>query len=223
MFLGLGIFFDKAGDMVPTVYEEFLRKFEAQQEVHVFLHLRALSKPHVSDEDRYTISSTSIPNCYRLTVHHGYNDRVISAELGDVVYHELRKAIVKMVDLPTSAAPSSSKASQPESIAESSAVAGSVSTSLRVTTIPETSALEVVQINDIAIDRRIAVLDSAFQKQVVYIVGKEELRLLVEKNNIFKRILLGIYTWLRQNTHAKIAQMEIPVEKLVEVGFVKEI
>ena len=81
-----------------TVYEEFLRKFEAQQEVHVFLHLRALSKPHVSDEDRYTISRTFIPNCYRLTVRHGYNDRVISADLGDVVYHELRKAIVKMVD-----------------------------------------------------------------------------------------------------------------------------
>ena len=50
-----------------------------------------------------------------------------------------------------------------------------------------------MQINDTATDRRIAALDSAFQKQVVYIVGKEELRLLVEKNNIFKRILLGIY------------------------------
>lgn len=220
---GLGIFFDKSGDMVPTVYEEFLRKFEAQQEVHVFLHLRALSKPHVPDEDRYTISRTSIPNCYRLTVRHGYNDRVISAELGDVVYHELRKAIVKMVDLPTSVAPSSGKASQPESIAESSAVTSSVSTSLRVTAIPETPALDEVQMNDTATDRRIAALDSAFQKQVVYIVGKEELRLLVEKNNIFKRILLGIYMWLRQNTRAKIAQMEIPVEKLVEVGFVKEI
>lgn len=171
----------------------------------------------------YTISGTSIPNCYRLTVRHGYNDRVISAELGDVVYHKLRKAIFKMVDLPTSAAPSSDRASQPESIAESSAVTGSVSTSLRVTAIPETSALDKVQINDTAIDRRIAALDSAFQKQVVYIVGKEELRLLVERNNIFKRILLGIYMWLRQNTRAKTAQMEIPVEKLVEVGFVKEI
>lgn len=128
-----------------------------------------------------------------------------------------------MVDLPTSAAPSSDRASQPESIAESSAVTGSVSTSLRVTAIPETSALDKVQINDTAIDRRIAALDSAFQKQVVYIVGKEELRLLVERNNIFKRILLGIYMWLRQNTRAKTAQMEIPVEKLVEVGFVKEI
>ena len=137
--------------MVPTVYEEFLRKFEAQQEVHVFLHLRALSKPHVPDEGRYTISRTSIPNCYRLTVRHGYNDRVISAELGDVVYHELRNAIVEMVDLPTSAAPSSGKASQPESIAESSAVTSSVSTSLRVTAIPETPALDEVQINDTSV------------------------------------------------------------------------
>lgn len=31
MLLGLGIFFDKGGgEFVPVVYEEFLRKFEAQ-------------------------------------------------------------------------------------------------------------------------------------------------------------------------------------------------
>lgn len=45
---GLGIFFDKSGEKVPVVYEEFLKKFEAQQDVHVFLHLRALHVPHVS-------------------------------------------------------------------------------------------------------------------------------------------------------------------------------
>jgi KUP system potassium uptake protein len=34
---------------------------------------------------------------------------------------------------------------------------------------------------------------------------------------------LTIFLWLRDNTRAKVASMNIPVEKLVEVGFVKEI
>jgi KUP system potassium uptake protein len=29
--------------------------------------------------------------------------------------------------------------------------------------------------------------------------------------------------WLRDNTRAKVASMRIPIDKLVEVGFVKEI
>ncbi|OCK78778.1 potassium transporter, partial [Lepidopterella palustris CBS 459.81] len=225
---GLGIFFDKGGDMVPTVYEEFLRKFEAQQEVHVFLHLRALSKPHVSDEDRYTVSRTSLPNCYRLTIRHGYNDRVISADLGKIVYHELRRAIIHIQDLSTfsSAVPSSGQPSQTASIAESTAVTSSISTSQRVSTIPESTVVDdrsTALPNDSAPDKRIAALDAAYQQQVVYIVGKEQLRLLVSKNSIFKRIVLATFIWLRENTRAKISQMEVPVEKLVEVGFVKEI
>jgi KUP system potassium uptake protein len=55
------------------------------------------------------------------------------------------------------------------------------------------------------------------------IVGKEQLRLLKERNNIAKRILLYIFMWLRDNTRAKVASMRIPIDKLVEVGFVKEI
>ena len=44
---GIGIFFDKVGDYSPTPFVEFVRKFEAQPEVCVFLHLRALWLPYV--------------------------------------------------------------------------------------------------------------------------------------------------------------------------------
>jgi hypothetical protein len=48
LFKGLGIFFDKAGgDFVPTIYQEFLHKFEAQPGVQVLLHLRATTIPYV--------------------------------------------------------------------------------------------------------------------------------------------------------------------------------
>ena len=73
------------------------------------------------------------------------------------------------------------------------------------------------------VERRLEALDRAYHQQVVYITGKEQLRLLAERNGLFKRVVLGTYIWLRENTRAKIAQWKLPVEKLVEVGFVREI
>lgn len=214
---GLGIFFDKSGDMVPPVYQEFLRKFEAQQEVHVFLHLRALSKPHVSAEEMYTVTRTSLPNCYRMVIRHGYNDRVITADLGHTVYEELRKGIF---DTSTDAARALARSSS-----HSPVPGGEVTPPQRTAAASSTSASDrqVPTNAHISLDQRITALDSAYGRQVVYIVGKEQLRLLAEKNNVFKRMVLGMFLWLRENTRAKIAQMEVPVEKLVEVGFVKEI
>jgi hypothetical protein len=91
---GIAIFFDKAGDHVPTVCEEFLRKFEARPDVEVFLHIRALPVPHVSDEEKFTIARTSLPNFYRIVVRHGCNDIVVTENLGGVVYSELRRHII---------------------------------------------------------------------------------------------------------------------------------
>lgn len=206
----MGIFFDKSGDMVPTVYEEFLRKFEAQQEVHVFLHLRALARPHVSEEEQYTVTRTSVPNCYRLVIRHGYNDHPVSADLGTLVYQEVRKAILRAAaERPSAAA----------SAASTSASSGPMEDGGMVSE----HAQRREEALGAAIARRTEALDTAYRTQIVYIVGKEQLRLLKSKNNVFKRCVLGIFLWLRENTRAKIAKMEIPVEKLVEVGFVKEI
>jgi KUP system potassium uptake protein len=213
---GLGIFFDKSGDMVPPVYQEFLRKFEAQQEVHIFLHLRALSKPYVSPDEMYTVTRTTLPNCYRMIIRHGYNDRIITANLGRTVYDELRKGIIDTSSIPAHASAVSSGRSHSEYDPET-----------EITPPQPTSAASKPSPNigtqQDSLDQRIAALDTAYRRQVVYIVGKEQLRLLAEKNNVFKRMILGMFIWLRENTRAKIAQMEIPVEKLVEVGFVKEI
>ncbi|KAF2838970.1 putative potassium transporter 5 [Patellaria atrata CBS 101060] len=203
---GLGIFFDKSGDMVPTVYEEFLRKFEAQQEVHVFLHMRALSKPHVAEDEAYTVSRTSISNCYRLIIRHGYNDRVVSPNLANIVYEQLRHYIATSPPTPHHA---SSSSSEPIDIHSTSAA----------TLAPRT----VDALCESDISRRVHLLDAAYAKQVVYVVGKEELRLLVEKNNRLKRMVLGVFLWVRSNSRSRIAQMRVPVEKLVEVGFVREI
>ncbi|KAI4128170.1 MAG: hypothetical protein LQ347_004299, partial [Umbilicaria vellea] len=78
---GLGIFFDKVGDMTPLVFIQFLHKFTATPQVMVFFHLRPLSRPSVPPEERYAIKRTGIPNCYRMIIRHGYMDEVITKDL----------------------------------------------------------------------------------------------------------------------------------------------
>ncbi len=40
---------------------------------------------------------------------------------------------------------------------------------------------------------------------------------------IFKRVVLEVFLWIRENTRSKTASMNIPVDQLVEVGFIKEV
>ncbi|KAK9483667.1 potassium transporter-domain-containing protein [Lipomyces starkeyi] len=87
---GVGIFFDKVGDMVPVVFSQFLRKFSARQEVIVFLHMRPLSLPSIPQSERYLIQRSSIQNCYRLTVRHGYADDIVTPDLGRAIVEKLK-------------------------------------------------------------------------------------------------------------------------------------
>jgi len=41
--------------------------------------------------------------------------------------------------------------------------------------------------------------------------------------NIFRKVLLLAFLWIRENSRAKMADLDIPFDNLVEVGFVKEI
>ena len=207
---GIAIFFDKAGDRVPTVYEEFLRKFEARPDVEVFLHFRGLSVPHVSDEEKFTIARTSLPNCYRVVVRHGYNDIVVTENLGDVVYSELRRHIVQSCG---QHAPTIASLKSPDLPNYYSA-----GTTRAASTLNGGLSAE-----DRKVAKRLEVLDEAYAAQTVYIVGKEQLRLLKTTNSFFKRQILRTFLWIRDNSRAKVASMKIPIEKLVEVGFVKEI
>jgi KUP system potassium uptake protein len=186
--------------MIPTVYEEFLRKFEARADVEVFLHFRGLAIPHVSEEEKFSIARTSLPNCYRIVVRHGYNDVVVTENLGELVYSELRKYITQSSAQKAPAIASVSWSDEPSAANSASSTA-----------------------NDRKVAKGLEVLDQAYAAQTVYIVGKEQLRLLKTTNNIFKRAVLNVFLWIRDNTRAKVASMKIPVDKLVEVGFVKEI
>lgn len=223
---GLGIFFDKAGTdtHVPQVYEQFIQKFEAQLSVTVFLHLRALGTPHVHEEERYSIVKTAVKDVYRLTIRHGYNDRVVTPDLGTLVYEELRKAIVRGT---VGSRPRACAVDLPSRTEVSIGEAG-VQT---VTTFPappaEATEGDIPRSPTSAGSARSAAmmlqtLDDAYECQTLYLVGKEQLRIIKKKGlgGLVRRGLLGLFLWVRDNTRQKVAQLDVPVEKLVEVGFV---
>ncbi|KAG9556559.1 putative potassium transporter, partial [Aureobasidium melanogenum] len=225
---GMGIFFDKAGTdiHVPQVYEHFITKFEAQMQVVVFLHLRALSEPHVHEEERYTIARTPLPNVYRMTIRYGYMDRVVTPDLSKLVYEQVRMAIVRgtVINRP--------KPTVPETVIQNlhDTPRDDGDMDPHVTTTITTFAPEV----EIGVDenhtsgatalvtsRRLRALDDAFKLQTLYLVGKQQLR-VYEDTPIVKKALLEAFLFVRENTRAKVAQLDVPVEKLVEVGFVGE-
>lgn len=207
---GFGIFFDKVGDMTPIVFIQFLSKFVATPSVTVFFHLRPLSTPSVPDEDRYTIDRTVIPNCYRLTIRHGYMDEVVTEDLAMLIYSQLRDFIIREAAKSASTHPHTATISDAAPAAEKGKAEESASS-----TASSSSA-------NLAVSASLATLEKAYETQVVYIVGKEQMRIRT-KTKIWRRVTLAAFLWLRDNTRSKMSSLNIPVEKLVEVGFVKEV
>jgi KUP system potassium uptake protein len=39
----------------------------------------------------------------------------------------------------------------------------------------------------------------------------------------FRKMLLYIFLWIRDNTRDKMANLRVPTDKVIEVGFLKEI
>ncbi|KAI9789301.1 MAG: hypothetical protein M1835_001747 [Candelina submexicana] len=197
--VGFGIFFDKAGDMVPTVFTQFLQKFQARPEVMILFHMRPLSVPSVPIEERYTVSRTIMDNVFRLTIRHGYVDDIVTSDLAPIIYEQLRNYTIHESYRPT---PNRSTSNSPSTTSSSS------------------EQIEREEITAVAI--KLEALQKAYEDQVVYIVGKEQMR-IKKGTNLFRKMVLEIFLWIRENTRSKVASMNIPVDQLVEVGFIKEV
>lgn len=65
-------------------------------------------------------------------------------------------------------------------------------------------------------------LEEAYRHRVLYIVGKEQMK-IKSSTGYLRSVLLWAFLWLRDNTRPKVANLSLPIQDLVEVGFVKEI
>lgn len=196
---GFGIFFDKAGETTPIVFNHFIRKLVAVPSVIVFFHLRPLDQPFVELENRYSVSRLAIPNCYRLVVRHGYMDEVITPNLATLIYEKVHEHIVQ-------------RALDREGEKSAVNVAGGVQNVERDNVSSRSSTTS----------SRLEALERAYQHRVLYITGKEQMK-ITSGTNIVRRFFLHIFLFIRENTRAKIASLDIPMDRVIEVGFVKDI
>lgn len=202
---GLGVYFDKAGETTPIVFSQFILKLTAIPEVTVFFHLRPLEVPFVSLEARHTVSQLAIPNCYRLVVRYGYNDEIISPNLASVIAEQIRKYLLDHTahqhddSLPGPANPLSNATTQPVDV-----------------------TLEKHIMSRQEAEAKLAILEKAYAHNTLYIIGKEQMKINPDKN-VFRKLLLSAFLWIRENTRNKMANLKLPTDRVIEVGFLKEI
>ncbi|KAI9645857.1 hypothetical protein NHQ30_005293 [Ciborinia camelliae] len=203
----VGIFFDKVGDQLPIVFTQFVRKFCATPEVIIFLHMRPLSVPHIPDTERYVIQRTSIPSCYRITIRHGYTDDIITPSIGSTLISQLILFITRdpstFTGLQSRLVSESTSRQSPDSISPASSV-----------------------IHTPAIQAELDKINNAASSQLVYVLGKEQMKLKKGQRSLggwVRRGVLWTFLWIRDNSRGKMADLNLPVEGLVEVGFVNEI
>lgn len=196
---GFGIFFDKAGVLTPSVFTHYVSKLGAVPRVSVFFHLHHADTPFVPDEERYHVSRfASIPGCYRVVVRHGFMDEVVSPDLGALIYEQVRK------------------------FAARKAVTTSVPLVVSGSESPGDSLGSLEKMDDEEMAAELSLLDQACTHKVLYIVGKEQMRVKTG-TGILRRVTLSAFLWIRDNTRTKIANLRLAMDRVVEVGFVKEI
>jgi KUP system potassium uptake protein len=67
----------------------------------------------------------------------------------------------------------------------------------------------------------LSVLEEAYNHQVLYIIGKEQLTVR-PGTKLARRLLLQTWLFLRDNTRTKVASLKVQMDRVFEVGFVKE-
>jgi KUP system potassium uptake protein len=226
---GFGIFFDKAGETTPIVFNHFIRKLVTAPEVIVFFHLRPLEVPSVAPEERYSVTRLAIPNCYRLVVRHGYMDEIITLNLASLIYEKVHEHIIvraldregEGVTRSMSVANGMGRLTNLSKVSEKTAVADASEATA-------TSSSDIEQRRDSTPDSssstsaRLTALERAYNHEVLYIIGKEQMN-VKPGTNIVRRVLLELFLFLRDNTRTKIASLKVPQDKIIEVGFIKDV
>ena len=207
---GFGVYFDKAGETTPIIFSQFIRKLVTAPEVIVFFHLRPLDIPSVAPASRYHVTRLAISNCYRLVVRHGYMDEVITPDLAALIYDQVQKHIVsRALDRNGEKASSTGTAVD----ARGPEVTESGYDSVRVPTpSPSTGSTS----------SRLESLERSYNHELLYIIGKEQMKIRPGRKFV-RRALLETFLFLRDNTRAKIASLKVPMDKVVEFGFIKEV
>ena len=205
---GLGIFFDKAGLKTPLVFSQYISKFVCLPEVIIFFHMRPLEYPTVPAEERFVVSKIKyLPNCYRIVLRYGFMDEVITPDLASLIYRNLRNYVLR---------------EQAPRAVEKGLAAPELAR-LGPKYANEEDPAQDRQSEDDSVPIDLAQLQSAYEHRVLYILGKAELVVKGETTSWWRSMLLRTFLFLRDYSRSKMSNIKLPVDRLVELGFIKQI
>ncbi|KAK6516106.1 hypothetical protein TWF506_006016 [Arthrobotrys conoides] len=218
---GIGIFMDKTGFLYPTVYTRFLRSFEAQHAITIFLNVRYVTIPSIEDDQRYGIAKIeTLHNTYRIIARYGYNETV-PENLAEIIKMKLGDYLT-LTEHPA-AEPPVGVSAKLETITESTGIH-----SIKIPSDNEISAATSKirhrhgQVETDSLTSEKTALSSAFEEQVVFLLGKQRLIERRDRNKMSK-VILACYTWLREQTTNKVNFLGLPIDQVVEIGSITEI
>lgn len=71
-------------------------------------------------------------------------------------------------------------------------------------------------------DAELDKLECSCSYGVLYILGKEQMR-IKQGTNYARKTLLWLFLWLREKKRNKMANLRVPVDRVTEAGFLKDI
>ncbi|KJX95714.1 potassium uptake protein [Zymoseptoria brevis] len=207
---GFGIFFDKGGINTPLVFNHFINKLVVTPEVIVFFHLRPLEYPTVPAAERFIVSQIKfLPNCFRVVCRHGYMDEVVTSDLAAIIYGHVQSYVQDKIRHDQTATLSRTSTLDEKTHIDHSLDKDSPKFGVVEATAPDPAVT-------------IGQLQQAYDHRVLYIIGKEEMH-IKRSSPIWRKAVLAIFLFLRDNSRNKIANLKVPTDRLVEIGFVKDV
>jgi KUP system potassium uptake protein len=198
--------------LTPAVFTHFATKFCSVPDVAVIFHLRPVQTPTVAPAERYSVSRfTAVPGCYRLVVKHGFMDEVISPDLAALLYEQVRKFVVRQAREKYGVREKEGEGEVEAAVAESVASGGG----------GKQWAVVPVELRDEKVAAELAHLDRAYAAKIMYIVGKEQMRVARTRRGgarpcCWCPVDSGQYA-------RKDWDLRLTMDCVLEVGFAKEI
>jgi KUP system potassium uptake protein len=149
-------------------------------------------------------------------------DEVISPDLSSLIFEKVREHIVSRAldregegrsatGIDTNDATDVTKVNAKATIVEKDA---SEPSSSSPSAMPATSVASTTS--------RLTALERAYNHEVLYIIGKEQMK-VKPGTNFFRKIMLRAFLFIRENTRTKIASLDVDRDRVIEVGFVKDV
>lgn len=149
---------------------------------------------------------------YRVVCRHGYRDEVITPDLAAVIYSHVRA-------YPVDKARPSCSDPRPGELSATSTVVDSEPPALSEKEIAWSSAANAAEMS---VSDSLSLLEAAYKHRILYIVGKQEMHIR-KSRSVWRWLILQTFLFVRENSRGKIQNLKVPTDRLVEIGFVKDI